>query len=74
MTFQDEVTRTLFHQLPAHTQVTYADMEHRLAQCGHLLHIDSVLADENVLEVIVRVTTHGYRGASGANGAERKFP
>lgn len=56
MTFVSETVRLLFHQLPADTQVRYAELENRLAKNGQGMQIDAVMQLERILEVVIRVS------------------
>lgn len=68
MTFRDEVTRLTFHRLPTDVQVAYSDFEQRLAQRGQQIFIDGVRLDENVSEVIIRIS-EDYRNAAARTGS-----
>jgi hypothetical protein len=56
MTFSSEVDRILFHQLPTETQVFYTNWEIQLAKRGSTFHVEQVLMDGKISEVIVRIT------------------
>lgn len=66
MIFASEDVRMLFHQLPTSRQVEFTDMEESLARRGQRLHIDSVLAHDGCLEVVIRVSfnhdTYAFSG------------
>jgi hypothetical protein len=56
MTFASETVRLLFHQLPTTTQLNYERLEHRLADDGQSISIESINRYERILEVVVRIT------------------
>ncbi len=56
MTFASEACRTLFHRLPTDRQVEYSRLEESLSMDGKALHVESVMANENRLEVVVRIS------------------
>ena len=56
MTFASETVRLLFHQLPTERQVEFSEMEERLAKRLQRLHIDGVMTDSSVSEVLIRIT------------------
>ncbi len=55
MTFASDTVRQLFHELPTATQVMYSDMEQRLAKQQRRIHIDAVMRNNTILEVIIRI-------------------
>lgn len=55
MTFSGEETRLRFHSLPTETQVFYTDWEASLARRGCRLHVDAVIAQGNISEVVIRI-------------------
>lgn len=55
MTFATDLVQNIYHELPTDTQVLYTRMEEGLARNGQQLHIESVMADENILEVVIRI-------------------
>ena len=56
MTFASETVRLLFHQLPTVRQVEFSEMEERLAKRLQRLHIDGVMSEGHVSEVLIRIT------------------
>ena len=56
MTFATELVRLKFHTLPTATQVQYSDMDVRMAKDGFAIHIEGVMQDEVIVEVIIRLT------------------
>lgn len=65
MTFDNDTARLLFHQLPTENQVKWKDAERILAKQGKLLHVLSVMSDEEMLNVIVRVEEQLHCEAEG---------
>ncbi len=55
MTFASDLVQGIYHELPTETQLLYSRMEDKLAMSGQQLHIESVMADERILEVVVRI-------------------
>lgn len=56
MKFGSEVTRMLYHSLPTEVQVSYSRLEERLADDGKELQIESVMLNDNDLDVVVRIS------------------
>ena len=57
MTFLDETTRILFHQLPLGQQLAIMETEARLAKVAALhLSIEKVIRSEGINEVVVRIS------------------
>ena len=56
MTFASDLTRMLYHLLPAELQLEYVRIEELLAVTGREVRIESVLRDEQKLEIILRIS------------------
>ncbi len=56
MTFQTEDVRLKYHGLPTETQVIYDEMEARLAKRGYRIHVDDIVIEKSLSEVVIRVT------------------
>ena len=70
MTFASEVTRILFNQLPIDKQRKFCDFEDRLAKDGSGVQIDGIMVQDNLLEIIVRVTEEFKPSMTWTNCAE----
>lgn len=56
MTFDSDLVRLLFHQLPTETQVGWNEGDRQLQSVGKQMHIVSVMQDGETSNVIVRIT------------------
>ena len=56
MTFQSELARKLFHELPTDIQITYSHIEQYLAGTGKILHVVTLIRDDKELQVFVCIT------------------
>lgn len=56
MTFSSELTRMIYHSLPTDTQLQFSRLESVLTAQDMMLHVESVMGDGKVLELVARIT------------------
>lgn len=60
MRFANDLVRQKFHELPTDTQLQYVRLDETLAKVEKVVMIESVMHDENILEMIIRISEKFY--------------